>query len=79
MRQKICKEQDQELSHGVYTHVSNRMFGKIRSPLDFLVQNYEHELTGKDIKLLDSGKKRKDIKTQYCVVTDVMRNPRGIE
>ena len=43
----------------VYTHVSNRMLGKIRSPLDFLMQNYEHELSGKDTKLLDSAKKEK--------------------
>ena len=59
MGQKICKEQDQELSHGVNTHVSNRMLGKIRSPLDFLVENYKHELSGKDTKLLDSAKKEK--------------------
>jgi integrase/recombinase XerD len=40
----------------IYTHVSSRVLGKIRSPLDFLVENYEHEVTSKEPKLLDSGK-----------------------
>jgi integrase/recombinase XerD len=40
-----------------YTHVSNRVLGKIRSPLDFLVQNYEHKLSRKEPKLLDSAKR----------------------
>jgi integrase/recombinase XerD len=41
----------------VYTHVSNKVLGKIRSPLDFLARNYEHELTRKNVKLLNSAKK----------------------
>jgi site-specific recombinase XerD len=43
----------------IYTHVSQKAIGKIRSPLDFLVQNYEHELAHKKPKLLQSGKKEK--------------------
>lgn len=40
----------------VYTHVSNRVLGKIRSPLDFLVENYEHRLPKEKLTLLDSSK-----------------------
>lgn len=49
----------------IYTHVSRKQISKIRSPLDFLVQqsainltgNYEPELGAKSRKLLDNGKK----------------------
>lgn len=49
----------------IYTHVSNRVLGKIRSPLDFLVHkpdtdlagNYAYETERKEEKLLNSGKK----------------------
>jgi hypothetical protein len=48
----------------LYTHVSNRVLGKIRSPLDFLADqpagglagNYEHRLPKEKPRLLDSGK-----------------------
>ncbi|HYQ87688.1 MAG TPA: site-specific tyrosine recombinase/integron integrase [Bacteroidota bacterium] len=43
----------------IYTHVSQKALGKIRSPLDFLVGNYEHELENKEPKLLETGKKEK--------------------
>lgn len=41
----------------VYTHVSNRALERIRSPLDFLGINNEHELSNSDRKLLDPPKK----------------------
>jgi len=41
----------------VYTHVSNIVLGKIRSPLDFLVEIYEHKLSRKERKLLDCAKR----------------------
>lgn len=37
----------------IYTHVSNKQIGKIRSPLDFLVENNENTLCNKENKLLD--------------------------
>ena len=43
----------------IYTHVSNRTLGRIRSPLDFLITDYEHELDPRVPKLLDSGNKEK--------------------
>ena len=43
----------------IYTHVSTRTLGRICSPLDFLVSDYEHELPGLERKLLDSGEKDK--------------------
>ena len=43
----------------IYTHVSNRILGRIRSPLDFLITDYEHELDPKVPKLLNSGNKEK--------------------
>ena len=43
----------------IYTHVSNRVLGKIRSPLDFLLENNEHQVVTQNVKLLDFGKKEK--------------------
>ncbi len=43
----------------IYTHVSQKAIGKIRSPLDFLARNYEHELANREPKLLETGKKEK--------------------
>ncbi len=43
----------------IYTHVSARALGRIRSPLDFLMDNHEHPLDAKSPKLLNSGKKDK--------------------
>ena len=43
----------------IYTHVSARKIGKIRSPLDFLENKNEHPMDGKDPKLLDSTRKEK--------------------
>jgi integrase/recombinase XerD len=43
----------------IYTHVSKKAIGKIRSPLDFLVQNNEHVAASKSPKLLESGNKEK--------------------
>lgn len=47
----------------IYTHVSTRTLGKIRSPLDALADKYEHNLDAQDGKLLgsdqeDKGQKR---------------------
>jgi integrase/recombinase XerD len=44
----------------IYTHVSQKAIGKIRSPLDFLVQNYEHDLANKEPRLLETRKKEKN-------------------
>ncbi|MBU2446135.1 MAG: hypothetical protein KJ666_11290 [Bacteroidetes bacterium] len=52
------KEQNQELSHGVNTHVSAKGLGQLRSPLDFLKMKDEHILPGKTQKLLKSGDKQ---------------------
>lgn len=41
----------------IYTHVSNRVLGKIRSPLDFLGENNEHSFDKPKRKLLISAKK----------------------
>ncbi len=41
----------------IYTHVSNRVLGKIRSPLDFLRMDHEHDFPGQSRKLLHSGGK----------------------
>jgi integrase/recombinase XerD len=43
----------------VYTHVSNRMLGKIHSPLDFLARNNEHDLENKMRELPSSLHKEK--------------------
>jgi site-specific recombinase XerD len=43
----------------IYTHVSQKAIGKIRSPLDFLARNYEHELASQEHKLLETGDKEK--------------------
>jgi integrase/recombinase XerD len=43
----------------IYTHVTTRAIGKIRSPLDFVLSDHEHGLTGEGQKLLDSGEKEK--------------------
>lgn len=43
----------------IYTHISNRVIGKIRSPLDFLVGKNEHAVNGAERKLLDSANKDK--------------------
>lgn len=43
----------------IYTHVSQKAIGKIRSPLDFLMQNNEHDLVNNKPKLLNTGKKEK--------------------
>jgi integrase/recombinase XerD len=51
----------------IYTHVSKKEIGKIRSPLDFFIrkaagsrsENYEHDLGRQSGKLLDSGEKEK--------------------
>jgi len=41
----------------IYTHVSQKSLGKIRSPLDFLMQNNAHKLTMLERKLLEEGDK----------------------
>ena len=43
----------------IYTHVSTRALGKIRSPLDFLGTDYEHDFDDKEKKLLNSVEKEK--------------------
>jgi site-specific recombinase XerD len=43
----------------IYTHVSKREIGRIRSPLDFLENNNEHLLEPKQPKLLNSVKEEK--------------------
>lgn len=43
----------------IYTHVSKRTLGRIRSPLDFLIGNYEQDEAGSGDKLLISGEKEK--------------------
>ncbi len=43
----------------IYTHVSTRALGKIRSPLDMLADKYEHDLDTEHRKLLDSQEKDK--------------------
>ncbi|MBI5475704.1 MAG: tyrosine-type recombinase/integrase [Ignavibacteriales bacterium] len=40
----------------VYTHVSTKSIGQVRSPLDFLMQKNEHLLPDHDNKLLKSDK-----------------------
>lgn len=40
----------------VYTHVSTKSIGQVRSPLDFLMQKDEHNLHNKNDKLLKSDK-----------------------
>ena len=47
------------LTTEIYTHVSRRALGKLRSPLDFLIDNYEQNQTGTSEKLLISSKKEK--------------------
>lgn len=41
----------------IYTHISNKTLGKIRSPIDFLLTNHELKTVGSERKLLDSDKK----------------------
>ena len=43
----------------IYTHVSTKSIGRIRSPLDYLLTKYEHELSASERKLLNSGEKEK--------------------
>lgn len=43
----------------IYTHVSNRSIGKIRSPLDFLGEKNAHGLAEKKPKLLNSSREEK--------------------
>ncbi|TLY29488.1 MAG: integrase [Ignavibacteria bacterium] len=43
----------------IYTHVSQKALEKIRSPLDFLMRNYEHEVENNEPKLLESGEREK--------------------
>jgi len=44
----------------IYTHVSGKTLGKIRSPLDYLMGNVEQVLGSDERKLLDTGNKDKD-------------------
>jgi hypothetical protein len=39
----------------IHTHPGVREFRKIRSPLEFLVENYEHEMNTNAHRLLDSA------------------------
>jgi site-specific recombinase XerC len=41
----------------IYTHISNKALGKIRSPLNYLITNDEYKLPNKEPKLLNSVKK----------------------
>lgn len=43
----------------IYTHVSNRTLGKIRSPLDYLMSKGEHRDRPRNEKLLSLGEKEK--------------------
>jgi integrase/recombinase XerD len=43
----------------IYTHVSKRQIGKIRSPLDFLKNKNEHLTEEENVKLLDFSRKEK--------------------
>ena len=43
----------------IYTHVSSRTLGKIRSPLDFLIANYEQASDTRKRKLLENNYKDK--------------------
>ncbi len=43
----------------IYTHISTRSLGRIRSPLDFLITKDEPGLPGAEPKLLEWGKKEK--------------------
>jgi site-specific recombinase XerC len=43
----------------IYTHVTNRSLGRIRSPLDYLVKDYEQDLPPLKRQLLNSPNKDK--------------------
>jgi hypothetical protein len=49
----ICVESSR--TGEIYTDESTKQLRHIREPMDFAVENYEHQLTRKDPKLLDSG------------------------
>ena len=44
----------------IYTHVSSKSIGKIRSLLDYLIGNTEEGLGSDERKLIDSGNKEKE-------------------
>ncbi|MDI6766588.1 MAG: tyrosine-type recombinase/integrase [Bacteroidota bacterium] len=69
----------------VYTHVSTKSIGQVRSPLDFLLRKDEHVLPPYTQKLLKTRQKMIKLKKvntvyparnagQYCVFTDVMHH-----
>lgn len=43
----------------IYTHVSKQSIERVRSPLDFLILDYEHGKAGSDQKLLKTNEKEK--------------------